>query len=213
MIECVCVSLGGLAALMYTDTFQTFVIIAGALVLTGFCKYDLCNIIFNYLMNLIFNSHDRRPMLSACLKPWCPEAAQAGKRLTRVRNHSFWWTTQCADTAEPPRNPQPPTDTTTAAPNCNLIDFSWKGHIYQSNAGYEKVRRWQDKGERAVKGGKKPTSLCELVLRGLRWLSSWLISPVRTISDKRKAQQYGAEQETLCVHWGSSFKASINDWG
>lgn len=29
---------GGLAALMYTDTFQTFIIIAGAFVLTGFCK-------------------------------------------------------------------------------------------------------------------------------------------------------------------------------
>lgn len=156
MIECVCVSLGGLAALMYTDTFQTFVIIAGALVLTGFCKYNLCNIIFNYLMNLVFNSHGRRSMLLACLKPWCPEAAQAGKRLTRVRNHSFWWSIQCADTAEPPRNPQPPTDTTTAAPNCNLIDFSWKGqYIYQSNAGYEKVKRWQDGGERAVKGEKK----------------------------------------------------------
>lgn len=90
MIECVCVSLGGLAALMYTDTFQTFVIIAGALVLTGFCKYDLCNNIFSYLMNPVLNSHDRRSMLSACLKPWCPEAAQAGKRLTRVRNHSFY---------------------------------------------------------------------------------------------------------------------------
>lgn len=139
MIECVCVSLGGLAALMYTDTFQTFVIIAGALVLTGFCKYNLCNIIFNYLMNLVFNSHNRRPMLSACLKAWCPEAAQAGKRLTRVRNHSFWWTIHCADTAEPPRNPQPPTDTTIAARNCNLIDFSWKGqYIHQSGTGYEK---------------------------------------------------------------------------
>uniref|UniRef100_A0A672J3E2 Solute carrier family 5 member 2 n=1 Tax=Salarias fasciatus TaxID=181472 RepID=A0A672J3E2_SALFA len=29
---------GGLAALMYTDTVQTFVIIAGALILTAFCK-------------------------------------------------------------------------------------------------------------------------------------------------------------------------------
>uniref|UniRef100_A0A8C4I6X3 Sodium/glucose cotransporter 2 n=1 Tax=Dicentrarchus labrax TaxID=13489 RepID=A0A8C4I6X3_DICLA len=38
---------GGLAALMYTDTFQTFVIIAGAFVLTGFCKYDLYSNIFN----------------------------------------------------------------------------------------------------------------------------------------------------------------------
>lgn len=36
---CVCVLPGGLAALMYTDTVQTFVIIAGAFVLTGFCKY------------------------------------------------------------------------------------------------------------------------------------------------------------------------------
>lgn len=71
---------------MYTDTFQTFVIIAGALVLTGFCKYDLCNIIFNYLMNLVFNSGS---MLSAYLRSWCPEAAQAGKRLARVRNHPF----------------------------------------------------------------------------------------------------------------------------
>lgn len=38
MTECVCVWPGGLAALMYTDTFQTFVIIAGALVLAGYCK-------------------------------------------------------------------------------------------------------------------------------------------------------------------------------
>lgn len=32
------VSAGGLAALMYTDTVQTFVIVAGACALTGFCE-------------------------------------------------------------------------------------------------------------------------------------------------------------------------------
>ena len=37
---CVCAS-GGLAALMYTDMVQTLVIIAGAVVLTAFCKYIL----------------------------------------------------------------------------------------------------------------------------------------------------------------------------
>lgn len=49
------VSVGGLAALMYTDTVQTFVIIAGAFVLMGFCMYQLliqmhCLIIIHSLM-------------------------------------------------------------------------------------------------------------------------------------------------------------------
>lgn len=39
---------------MYTDTFQTFIIIAGAFVLTGFCKSKK-KIKFNFNFNLKFH--------------------------------------------------------------------------------------------------------------------------------------------------------------
>lgn len=108
ILRCVSVLPGGLAALMYTDTFQTFVIIAGAFVLTGFCKYNL---------SYLFPIHTT---CSSCFRPVSvpprPEASLTGKRLTWVSNHLFRCSgVQRADTAEP-RNSPPSSDTTTVAP-------------------------------------------------------------------------------------------------
>lgn len=33
--------IGGLTAVIYTDTLQAFLMVGGALVLMGFCKYDI----------------------------------------------------------------------------------------------------------------------------------------------------------------------------
>lgn len=122
-----CVLTGGLAALMYTDTFQTFVIIAGAFILMGFCKYKYYSIIFNLPINLLF-LHTTR---SSCF--WLLPVAVSlhgsfttGKGLTMVSNHSFHCSgLQYADAAEPQNSP-PPSETTTT-PAHNLIDFFIKG--------------------------------------------------------------------------------------
>lgn len=111
---CVCLLPGGLAALMYTDTFQTFVIIGGAFVLTGFCKYNSYSFAIHFTTNLFTHT-----TYSSCVWPasCSPEASRIVNRLTRGSNHSSGRSgVHCADTAEPPQSSPPPTDTTTTAP-------------------------------------------------------------------------------------------------
>ena len=125
---CECVLPGGLAALMYTDTVQTFVIIAGAFVLTGFCEYKLCSIIFNLLIHTFLHATHTVDEFGLCQSLWvCHYVPTQRERLTRVSNHSFHCSSvQYADTAKPRHN------TTTT-----LLIFPYRASIKQSNPGVD----------------------------------------------------------------------------